>query len=68
MLEKVLGVRLITKLWAILLMEADFNAANKIVYGERMLNNARKYKLMPEEIFSERGKEANNGGLVKVLF
>jgi hypothetical protein len=49
-------------------MEADFNAANKIVYGERMLDNARKYKLMPEEIFSEQGKEANNGGLAKVLF
>jgi hypothetical protein len=41
MLEKVLGNKLITKLRAILLMEADFNAANKIVYGEMMLGLAR---------------------------
>ena len=68
MLEKVLGVKLINKLRAILLMEADFNAANKIVYGERMLDQARKYKLMPEEIFSERGKMPDDGGVSKILF
>lgn len=54
MLEKVMWVRLINKLRAILLMEADFNAANKILYGERIMDNVRKYKLMPDEIFSER--------------
>ena len=48
MLEKTLGVTLVTKLRAILLMEGNFNAANKIVYGTRMLDNARKYQLMPE--------------------
>jgi hypothetical protein len=46
MLEKVIGVRLITKLRAILLMEADFNAMNKIIFGERMMDNVRKYKLL----------------------
>jgi hypothetical protein len=54
MLEKTLGNMLVTKLRAILLMEADFNATNKIVYGSRMLNNAREYKQMPEEIFSKK--------------
>jgi hypothetical protein len=54
MLEKTLGVTLVTKLRAILLMEGDYNAANKIVYGKQMLDNARKYQLMPEEIFSEK--------------
>jgi hypothetical protein len=39
MLEKTLGVTLVTKLRAILLMEADFNATNKIVYGIRMMDN-----------------------------
>ena len=53
MLEMQPGVRLISKLRAILLMEADFNAANKILFGSRMLNQIRRYKLMPEEIFSE---------------
>ena len=33
MLEKMFGKRLVTELREILLMEADFNAANKIVYG-----------------------------------
>ena len=33
MLEKKVGVILVSKLWAILLMEANFNFANKEIYG-----------------------------------
>jgi len=44
MLEKMFGVRLVSKLQAILLMEADFSTMNKEVYGVRMLDNARQYK------------------------
>ncbi len=40
MLETMFGVRLVSKLWAILLMEADFNTMNKKVYSVRMLDNA----------------------------
>ena len=40
MLDKMFGVRLVSKLRAILLMEADFNAMNKEVYDVRMLDNA----------------------------
>jgi hypothetical protein len=40
MLEKMFGVRLVSKLRAILLMEADFNAMNKEVYGVWMMDNA----------------------------
>jgi hypothetical protein len=68
MLEKLFGCALITKLRSILLMEADFNATNKIVYGDRMLHNVRKYKMMPEEIYSEKNRLADDGTLVKVLF
>jgi hypothetical protein len=68
MLEKTLGVTLCMKLRAILLMEGDFNATNKIVYGTRMLENARKHQLMPEEIFSKRNRMTNNGTLCKMLF
>ncbi len=68
MLEKMFGVRLVSKLWAILLMEADFNAMNKEVYGVRMLDNVRRYKLIPEEIFSEKNRTADDGGLAKRLF
>ena len=67
MLEKKPGYTLIEKLRAILLMEADFNAQNGTIYGSRMLNVARKYKCMPEEIFSELGKTADDGSLTKVL-
>jgi hypothetical protein len=68
MLEKLFGCALITKLRSILLMEANFNATNKTIYGQRMLQQARKYKLIPEEIYSERNRLADDGTLAKVLF
>jgi exonuclease III len=68
MLEKVPGCQLISKLRSILLMEADFNCGNKIIYGTRMLNNVRKYGLMPDEVFSECNRTADEGSLSKVLF
>ena len=33
-----------------------------------MLDNVRKYNLMPEEIFSERNRMADDRNLAKVLF
>ena len=68
MLEKVLGCNLVTKLRAILLMEADFNATNKIVYGRRMLDTVRDHGMMPEEVFSEQNRMADDGTLAKTLF
>jgi hypothetical protein len=68
MLEKIFGCSLITKLRSILLMEADFNVTNKVIYGVRMLANVRKYKLMPEEVYSERNRLSEVGTLSKVLF
>ena len=68
MLQKVPGCNLISKLRSILLMEADFNCANKIVYGTRMMANVRKYGFMPDEIFSEKNRTAEEGSLAKVLF
>jgi hypothetical protein len=68
MLEKTLGVTLVTKLRTILLMEGDFNATNKIVYELRMLQNARNHNLMPEEIFSKKNRMVDDGTLCKTLF
>merc|ERR1711966_529032 len=68
MLEKEVGCTLLQHLRAILLMEADFNFTNKIVYGVRMLDNARKHGYAPEEIYSEKNKMADDGSLAKVLF
>jgi hypothetical protein len=68
MLEKTLGVTLVSKLCAILLMEADFNASNKIIDGVRMMKNAHNHQLMPEEVFSKRNRMADDGTLTKMLF
>ncbi len=68
MLEKTIENTLVTKLRAILLMEADFNATNKIIYGSQTLKNTRVYKQMPEEIFSKKNCMANNRTLCKTLF
>jgi hypothetical protein len=68
MLEKTLGVTLVSKLKAILLMEADFNATNKIMYGNRLMKNVPKHNQMPEEIFSKKNRMTNNGTLCKTLF
>ena len=67
MLQKISGCSLVSKLRAILLMEADFNCANKIIFGVRMTENARAHNLMPTEIYSERGWTADNGTLAKTL-
>jgi hypothetical protein len=68
MLEEMFGCVLIAKLRSILLMEADFNATNKIIYGQRMLQQARKYKLIPEEIYSKQNRLEDDETLAKVLF
>ena len=67
MLEKIAGVALVTKLRAILLMEADFNYHNKLIFGKRMLDLARQHDLVPEEIYSEKGKTAEDAILHQVL-
>jgi hypothetical protein len=66
--EETIGNTLVTKLRAILLTEADFNATNKIINGGQMLKNTRKYKQMLEEIFSKKKRMAGNGTLCKTLF
>jgi hypothetical protein len=68
MLEKTLGVTLVSKLRGILLMEADFNATNKIIYGVHMMGSACEHHLMPEEIFSKKNRIADDGTLCKTLF
>ena len=48
-----MGCNLVTKLMAILLVEADVNANNKMINGIQMLENDLKYGFTPKEIFSE---------------
>jgi hypothetical protein len=48
-------------------MVADFNSANKQIYGIQMLSNAQRHNLMLEEIYSKQNKMADDGTLTKVL-
>ena len=66
MLEKIAGVAAVTKLRAILLMEADFNFHNKLIFGKRMLDLARAHDLVPEEIYSAKGKTLEDAILHQV--
>ena len=50
MLEKVQGCQQPEKLQAILLMEADFNFANKLFFGYRMMQQAKLMEAIPWEI------------------
>ena len=68
MIEKMFGCTMVSKLRSILLMEADFNFANKTIFGARMLGNARRHNLFPDKIYSEKNKTAEDGTLAKILF
>ena len=59
MLEKKEGVIKVDKLRAILLMEADFNFANKLIFGNRMMWEATERDEIPDEVFgSIKDREA----------
>jgi hypothetical protein len=67
MLEKKLGVRLIPKLRAILLKEADHNCHDGFIFGNLMLNHAREIGLIPEEQLADKDKTSEDGAWIKVL-
>ena len=64
MLEKLAGVALVTKLRATLLMEADFNFHNRIVFAKRMLDNL--FPIFPKiSLFWEMSDLVLNSGIVQ---
>ena len=67
MLEKIAGVALVTKLRAILLLEADYNYHSKLIFSKRMMELARSHGIVPEEIYSEKGRTAEDAVLHQVL-
>jgi hypothetical protein len=59
MLEKKPGVIIVDKLRAIILLEADFNFANKLILGVRMMHNAEELGLVvPEALGSRNGHDS----------
>ena len=67
MLKKIAAVALVVKLRAILLVEADFNFHNKLIFGQRMMDLIRQHGMVPEEIYSEKGKTSKDAILHQVL-
>ena len=67
MLKKIYGVSLVIKLWAILLMEADINYHNRLIFGKRITDLVCQHNMVPEEIFSEKGKTAEDAILQQML-
>jgi hypothetical protein len=68
MIEKIPGCALITKIRSVLLMEADLNATNREIYGKRKLDLVRRHSLIPEEVYSERNRLADDRTFTKILF
>ena len=54
MLEKIEGNIRVDKLRAILLMEADFNQVNKLMFGHRMITQSEAHNRIPDEAYGSR--------------
>ena len=68
MLEKKKGVIFVNLLRAILLMEADFNFANKLIFGNRMMEWATAQQQLPDEAWGGiKDCSAAEAGTFRVL-
>jgi hypothetical protein len=68
-LEKEKGVIRVDKMRGILLMEADYNFTNKLMYGIRMMRWAEQRQQVPQECFGSRwGHEAIELAVVRRTF
>ena len=54
MLQKEAGVIRVNKLRAILLMEADFNFGNKLIFSKRMVEKLETQNRLPQKQFGSR--------------
>lgn len=61
MLEKEAGNIRVDKLRAILIMEADFNFLNKLIFGSRLVHQIEDHLRFPQELYGSRS------GLMAIL-
>ncbi len=61
LLEKVFGNIYIDKMWAICLLEANYNWLNKFVFAKQMMNKAFEGGIIPAEQFAKKGITCNRG-------
>jgi hypothetical protein len=67
MLEKIAGVCLVEKLWAIQLYKADFNCYNQFIFSQTAMESLTPNDYLPEELFSKKGCTAEDAKFDKTL-
>jgi hypothetical protein len=63
LLKKVFGNIYMDKMWAICLLEANFNWLNKFVFAKQMMDKVLQGDIIPAEQFAKRGSEATESYL-----
>ena len=56
MLEKIAGNNRVNKLRAMLLMEADFNCLNKLIFGHCLVKQVELHNRLPDELYGSCAK------------
>jgi hypothetical protein len=67
MLEKIVGVCLVEKLWAIQLYGADFNCYNQFIFSQTAMESLTANNYLPEELFGQKGCTAEDAKFDKTL-
>jgi hypothetical protein len=68
LLKKVFGNIYIDNMWAICLLEANYNWLNKFVFAKQMMEKAFQKDIIPAEQIAKRGSQAIEGVLTSGLF
>ena len=64
-LKKVRGVRLLSKLRTIHLLEADFNTGTKLIFAQHMISHTYKHGQIPESKYTHKHTQEIDAVLVK---
>jgi hypothetical protein len=67
MLEKIEGVCLFEKLWAIQLYKTNFNCYNQFIFGKEAMHKLTYSGYIPKELFSQKGGTAKDVKFDKTL-
>jgi hypothetical protein len=67
MLEKIAGVCLVEKLWAIQLYKVNFNCYNQFIFGRTAMESLTANNYLPEKLFSQKGCTVEDAKFDKTL-
>ena len=67
-LEKLIGVRHLSKVHTIHLLEADYNTGTKHIFSHRETHNAQQHSLLPDSQYAKRHSREIEGVVLKRLF